>query len=208
MLGSGKNPASQCMLQRRISPFCLYFSQPSELEIWPVYALASLGFTTVHAFPFLQGSSLYRHVVPKDKRETRLQSEAAQIEFAKQLAKSLGEAGANVTINVNIKGSLQPMEDSKDWTEKFKNLTEALKNTLTIGASGALLLGGTIFVSEHIPESSDPAKVTIQHLDRNTQLQILPKILDAEKPEDFKEIINFIQAPPPATKPQPGRKFR
>jgi hypothetical protein len=202
-------PAFDDAAIRRVRLLCLYLIDPSDDQWWTSQALNTADFTTVHAYDFLKGSSLSRHVVQNNKRETFRQSEAMQIEFAKVLGQNLASSGANITININL-GShpLQPREEAKDWPEKFKDFTEGIKNTILIGAGGALLFGSTLVTSEKAPEMSDLHRVTIMHLDRKAQLEVLPKILDAEKPEDFKEIIEFVQTPSSVTSPKPGRKFR
>jgi hypothetical protein len=89
-------------------------------------------------------------------------------------------------------------------------LTEALKNLLLIGASAVFLFDGTLMKSSAEPQKQH--EVSITNLDRNAELQALPKILDATTPEEFRETIDSLQTAkllrPPSREPPKGRRLR
>jgi hypothetical protein len=56
-------------------------------------------------------------------------------------------------------------------------------------------------------EPNKPPQIVIINLDRKAELQALPKILDATKPEDFPAAIDSLQPAQPQ-RPEGYRKFR
>jgi hypothetical protein len=96
---------------------------------------------------------------------------------------------------VNIYVSFSPplaTNESTDWASKFKELSEVLKNTLLIAAGCSVLFGDTLIHSKDSVNPQKPREISITQLDRETQLGILPKILEAEKAEDFLKIIESL----------------
>jgi hypothetical protein len=110
---------------------------------------------------------------------------------------------------VNIYVSLSPppaTNESTEWTSKLKELSEALKNTLLIAAGCAVLFGGTLIHSKKSANPQKPSEISIAQLDREIQLGLLPKILEADKAEDFLRIIEGLHGKqrPSAHHARPG----
>jgi hypothetical protein len=97
------------------------------------------------------------------------------------------------TVNIYVSVSPPPAtNESTEGASKPKELSEALKNTLLIAAGSAVLFGGTLIHSKESSNPQKPREISITRLDRETQLGVLPKILEAEKAEDFLKIIESL----------------
>jgi hypothetical protein len=201
-------PAFDDIPMRRVFPLCLYTPEPwtDQLETALQEVIRVSGCEVVREYPFLKGSGLHRVSLQSPERETRSQFERSHLQLAEQLVHALKESNisivGNVIINVSAGTSAGSKAEPKDWTGKFKDLTEALKNMLLISASAVFLFDGTLIKSNAEPQKRH--EISITQLDRNTELKALPKILDATNPEDFRETVGSLEiAKPPSTRPKP-----
>ena len=97
------------------------------------------------------------------------------------------------TLHIYVSLSLTlATNESTDWASKFKELSEVLKNTLLIAAGCSVVFGNTLIHSKESVNPQKPREISITQLDRETQLGVLPKILEAEKAEDFLKIIESL----------------
>jgi hypothetical protein len=190
-------PAFDNVPLRRIFPFVLYTPNNVADFAAPLIIRAS-GCGVVHNYPFLKGSGLSRLLLQARTHQTRIQHEYGQVQVVEELVERLKIFDPK-TVNVHIYlGNPFANSKSPEWTSKFKELSEALKNTLLIAAGCAVLFGGTLIHSKDNAESQKPREISITQLDRETQLKILPKILEAEKAEDFPEIIESLHTKQPS----------
>jgi len=184
-------PAFDHVPLRRVFPFVLY--TPSEVAdfVAPLIVRAS-GCGVVHNYPFLEGSGLSRALLQTRTRQTRIQHEYGLARVLEELVKRLRILDPK-TVNIYVSLSPPPAtNESTEWTSKPKELSEALKNTLLIAAGCAVLLGGTLIHSKESANPQKPREISIMQLDRETQLGALPKILEADKAEDFLKIIGSL----------------
>ena len=204
-------PAFDDVPLRRVFPFILYTPNGVNDFAVPLIVKAS-GCKLVHDYPFLAGSALSRGLLQTKNYQTRNQFENEQSQIVDELVERLKIFDAKaVTVNIYLGAGGAKHESSGEWTGKFQELTEALKNTLLIAAGCAVVFGGTLIHSKDTSESRKPHEVSVTQLDRDTQLRILPKILEATKAEDFPEIIESLQAPRPQIekpKARPAQKVR
>lgn len=196
---------------RRVYPFCLYLERPGDPEAFLRLSsslVLKLDLYGMHTYPVLKGSLLFRQVVQKRERETYSETEASQFDFATQLAKNLQAYGTAVNVNFITIGKPPEKKDGQtDWSEKLKNFSEALKNLMLVGTCGAVLLGGTFVVSKPSAESPNQRQITVVHTSRKIQLEVVPKILDVQNANEFKELLDLIESavPVPAKVPQEAR---
>jgi hypothetical protein len=166
--------------------------------------IPDVGFEALQSYTYLSGSSLYRFVYQTSKHQTLDQFQALQRQLAEELVSLLKENQIqNITINL-----YPPSQKSepKEWAGKFKDVSEALKNLLLVGAGCTILLGGTLISSKReTPEK--PPSVTVKQIAPKDQLELLPKILEANTPEDFDKATSEVPHAA-APKEKPKRKFR
>jgi len=201
----------------RVFPLCFYTPETwtdNKFETALKEVIKATGCEVVQEYPFLQGSGLYRGSLQKRKRQTRSQFEHSNQQLVERLVQTLRESSVtivgNVIVNVSPAAHAESKAELNDWAGQFKDLTEALKNLLLIGVSAVFLFDGTLMKSSAEPQKQH--EVSITNLDRHAELQALPKILDATKPEEFRETIDSLQTAkpprPPSRVPPTGRKFR
>ena len=165
--------------------------------------LSPLGYLEVRTYPLLKGSVLYRSALRTYERQTRKEFEDSQLQLVTELAKSLRTLkvdSAPITVNVYLNDpKTKEKPESMSWAGNLKDLSEALKNILLIGVGCVVLFGGTLIKSEGT-EPNKPLVVKIVQMGRDTQIKVLPKILDAAKPEDFQEVIEAVPTPSSSAK--------
>jgi hypothetical protein len=204
-------PAFDHVPLRRVFPFVLYTASDVADFVAPLIVRAS-GCGVVHNYPFLEGSGLSRALLQTRTRQTHIQREYGQAQVVEELVKRLRILDLKT---VNIYTSLSPppaTNESTEGTSKLNELSEALKNTLLIAAGSAVLFGGTLIRSKESANPQKPGEISITQLDRETQLAVLPKILEADKAEDFLKIIESLhgkqQASAHRARPGSARKRR
>jgi hypothetical protein len=204
-------PAFDEVPMRRVFPVCFYTQESwTDQKFWQALqeVIRAAGLELVREYPFIQGSGLYRASLQKSNRETRSQFEDANRQLVEHLVQTLKKSNipiiANVTVNVSP--SAESKREPSNWAGKMKDLTEAVKNLLLISASAAFLFDGTLMKSGRA-EANKPCEISITKLDRKAELHVLPKILEATKPEEFRETIDSLQMAQPQ-RPRTGRKFR
>jgi hypothetical protein len=204
-------PAFDDVPMKRVFPICLYTPEESyavhaQLAVALHAVIEASRCDTVQTYPILDGSKLHRGLVRKPERQTHNQFQESQNQVAIGLAKALKDNGG-ITVNVNVKVEAESKPERKSWTGGFKDLTESLRNLLLVGMGATLLFDG-MKVSSKAGNQSVRPEVSIMQIDRNTQLQILPDILDAEKPEDFRKIMEGLEGsavPAKTPKTEPGK---
>lgn len=154
--------------------------------------------------PSLHGSALQRSVYQTSKHQTLDEFQASQRQLAEELVSVLREHQIqNITINLYPP---LPKAEPKEWG-KFKDVSEALKNLLLVGAGCSILLGGTLIMSSKRETPEKPLSVTVKQIAPKDQLELLPMVLEANTPEDFAKAISEVRpVAPPREKPK--RKFR
>jgi hypothetical protein len=154
--------------------------------------------------PALHGSSPQRSLYQTSKHQTLDEFQASQRQLAEELVSVLREHQIqNITINLYPP---LPKAEPKEWTGKFKDMSEALKNLLLVGAGCSILLGGTLIISSKRETPEKPLSVTVKQIAPKDQLELLPMVLEANTPEDFAKAISEVRpAAPPKEKPK--RKF-
>jgi len=182
---------------RRVFQIFLYTPEQTrqvdaELARTLEYVIWASGCTLVHTYPVLSGSKLYGGLLRSPVRQTHKEFDASQIELIREVVGAATKDNINVTININIGERSSPGE--KGWQGKFKDVTEGLKNLLLIGAGTLLLFDGTLMSSRQ-PDPSKPSEVVISRMNRDTQLQVVPKVLDVTSPEEFREIMEPFHFP-------------
>jgi hypothetical protein len=164
----------------------------------------------VWQYPVLTGSRLYRCTLRTSQRQTRKEFDNTFGYFGEQLTQCLQEDGdGKITVVNNFRIGTVDVEKAhgKDWTEQIKNLTEAVKNLVLIGAGLCFMFDGT-FVKTADSQSKKP-EVSVFKLPRDKELELLPKILDAEKPQDFREVVGpLTHESSTEERGEGGRKFR
>lgn len=204
-------PAFDHVPLRRVFPFVLY--TPSDVAdfVAPLIVRAS-GCGVVHNYPLLKGTTLSKVLLQTRTRQTRIQYEYGQAQVVEELAKRLKFLDPKT---VNIYVSFSPplaTNESTDRASKFKELSEVLKNTLMIAAGCSVVFGDILIHSKDSVNPQKPREISITQLDRETQLGVFPKILEAEKAEDFLKIIEGLHGKqwPSAhqARPSSGRKRR
>lgn len=207
-------PAFDKIPTKRVFPICLYVPEvPPNVEVGLDSALdaviAASGCVAVHSYPILHGSKLHRSLHETPNRQTRDEFEASQSQFMQELVKAIKDSKGNITVNFNAGAETKSepsRSEQKHWSGILKDLTESVKNLLLIGAAGIFLFDGMVATSKPA-ESSKPQEISIRQIDRDTQLKILPGILDASNPEDFQKAFEPLQITTPPKKPtmQPNK---
>jgi hypothetical protein len=213
-------PAFDAVPMRRVFPICLYtaeqWEEAGKLEAALAKVIGVSGCGVIQQYPFLEGSGLYRASLQKPNHETYEEFAISQQQLAADLVRTLRESNftvlGDVNINIAVPGT-DPKNESKDWAGRVKDLTEAVKNMLLITASCIFLFDGTLIKSSETA-AEERHQVTIMQMDRKVELQALPKILEATKPEEIHEMIDTLPSnspnkskKPPMQQPK-GRKFR
>ena len=166
---------------RRVFPVCFYTPETwtdHKFETALQEVIKATDCDIVQEYAFLQGSGLYRGSLQRRKRQTRSQFERSHQQLVEHLVQTLKESNVtvigNLTVNVSPAAHVESKGESDDWTGKLKDFTEALKNLLLIGASAVFLFDGTLMKSS-AAEPKKQHEVSIISLDRNAELQALPK---------------------------------
>jgi hypothetical protein len=213
-------PAFDDIPMRRVFPVCLYTPDESsaihtQLAIALHAIIATSGCDTVQTYRVLNGSKTYRGLLQTPNRQTHDQFQDSSGQLTSAVIKALQEAGGSVTIRFGPEVKGRTPEDKpqrregkaeRHWTENFEAFTSSIRNLFLIGVGATLLFDG-IHATTQSRESSKRPEVSIMQLDRGTQIKILPDILDAEKPEDFRKIMEGLEgsAIPPKATPQPSK---
>lgn len=206
-------PAFDEVPMRRVFPICFHTK-----ETWTVgfdalvrAVLLTSGCELVVEYPLLEGSGVYRGSLRTSKRHTRRQFENSQAQLAGRIVETLKQDKnvGSVTVNFNFGSATKEKEQKGEWSGKFKDFTEGIRNLILAGAGLVFIFDGTLMTSS---QSGTPHQISITQIDRQAELQALPKILDATSPQDFREAIESLDVKKPqqptTTRPAPGRKFR
>ncbi len=205
-------PAFDKVPMRRVFPICFYTK-----ETWTVgfdalvrAVILTSGCELKLEYPFLEGSGVYRGALRTSKRHTRKQFENSQAQLAVQIVETLKQDKnvGGVTVNFNFGSPNKEKEQKGEWSGKFKDFTEGIRNLILAGAGLVFIFDGTLMTSS---QSGSPHQISITQIDRQAELQALPKILDATSPQEFHEAIEPLddkKSQRPTTIPAPGRKFR
>lgn len=203
-------PAFEHVPLRRVFPFVLYTPGNVADFVAPLIVRAS-GCGVVHNYPFLKGFGLSRVLLQTRTRQTRIQHEYGQAQVVEELAKRLKILDAK-TVDIRISFSPPPAtNESAEWSSKFKELSEALKNTLLIAPGCAVLFAGTLISSKKSADPLKPLEISITQLDPEAQLGVLAKVLEAEKAQDFLKVVESSRGTPPSARqarPGSARKRR
>jgi hypothetical protein len=184
-------PAFDHVPLRRVFSFVLYTPGDVADFVAPLIVRAT-GCGVVHNYPFLKGSGLSRALLQTRTRQTHIQYEYGQAQVVEELVKRLKIIDPK-TVNICVSLSPPPATNrSTEWTSKLKELSETLKNTLLIAPGCAVLFGGILIHSKESANPQKPREISITQLDRESQLGVLPKILEAERAEDFVKIIESL----------------
>lgn len=194
---------------KRVFPLAVFVAGDRDLGHYGLAILTDgfgglLGERLLGEYPDLHGSSLSRFIYETSKHQTLDEFQISQRQLAEELILVLREHDVqNITINLYPPS---PKAEPKEWAGKFKDVSEALKNLLLVGAGCTILLGGTLVSSKHeTPEK--PPSVTVKQIAPKDQIELLPKILEATTPEDFEKAVSEVpHAATPKTKPK--RKSR
>jgi len=205
-------PAFDDVPMRRVFPICFYTK-----ESWTVgydalvqAVVLTSGCELVVQYPFLEGSGVFRGLLRTSRRLTRKQFEYSQAQLAGQLAETLKKDKnvGNVTINFNF-GTGAKEKETGEWSGRFKDFTEGIRNLILAGAAIVFVFDGTQVSSS---QPAPPHQIAITQVERAVELQALPKMLDATNPQEFHEAIEpfKVEKAPQATAavPTSGRKSR
>jgi hypothetical protein len=195
---------------------CVYSPRKEEgllgptLESQFVAVIESSGAELVWQYPPLTGSRLYRCTLQTTHRQTRKEFENSYGCAGEELAQCLQEEQCrNITLvsNIHIGSPEGDKEHRRDCTEKLKDLTEALKNLVLIGAGICFMIDGTLVKTAD--SNSQPREVSVLKVPRDEELKFLPKILEATTPQEFREGVESIKRESlHGKKHKPIRKFR
>jgi len=194
-------PAFDDIPLKRVFPFFLY--TPTELSDLDrqlgaglLQVIAASGCNLVYVHPTLHGSKLARASLQTPTRQTRPEFAAVEAQLVNDI-RAAQPGWGNVTVNL-YPPRWEP--EPKDWAGRLKDVTEALKNILLIGAGVYILFGGVVMSSHPDEHAGQPRS----QMSREHQLKALPKILEANSAEEFLEVIRPEQAPPSSNAKSPN----
>jgi hypothetical protein len=212
-------PAFDSIPMKRVFMLCAYsprkedsFTGTSSFTEELEHVVEWSGCQLVWEYPELTGSRLRRGVLQTPYRLTRREFENLYGQIPEELAKRLKDASEkNVTIvnNFYIGHESAAKERPKDWTwtERVKDLAEALKNLLLVGAGVCFIFDGTLVKSTD--SDSQHREVSVLKVPRDKELELLPEVLEATSPQDFRRAVEPLNSESLSPKkPKPGRKFR
>jgi hypothetical protein len=195
---------------------CVYSPRKEEGLVGPTLesqflaVIESSGAELVWQYPPLTGSRLYRCTLQTTHRQTRKEFENSYGSIGEEFAQCLQDTqGRDITLitNIHIGSAQRDKEHRRDWTEKLKDFTEALKSLVLIGAGICFMIDGTLVKTAD--SNSQPREVSVLKIPRDEELKFLPKLLEAATPQEFREAVEPIKPGlVHGKKHKPIRKFR